>query len=143
MATIETNQRTVITELDIEDLKLLQAKMTEHVLIIKFGAEWCGPCKKIAPVYQEFIKKSPSNIIFADIDVDDNLDLYLGLKKHKMIQGIPVFLAFWGGINRLSWYIPDDSVIGADEITVAKFFDRCVKKATDLAVKQVGYSYFN
>jgi thiol-disulfide isomerase/thioredoxin len=133
------SEKKVITELTVSDLKDLQNKMKTHVLIIKFGADWCGPCKKIAPLYYEFINNSvTSNIIFADIDVDENLDLYMALKKQKMVTGIPVFLAFWGGVKRDMWYIPDDSVIGADEKQVTEFFKRCASKANN-----EGYSYYS
>ena len=129
----------VITELNVAQLENLQAGIGNSVLILKFGAEWCGPCTKIAPAYKTFISKSASNIICADIDVDENLDLYMALKKYKMVQGIPVFLAFYGDVARDKWYIPDDSVIGADDKSVAEFFKRCEDKAINL----VPYTYFS
>jgi len=125
------SNKQVITELNVEQLIDLQKSMGNCVLIIKFGADWCGPCKKIAPFYKEFIKTSGENILFADIDVDENLDLYMALKKHKMIQGIPVFLAFHGDKEREKWYIPDDSIIGADEKAVNDFFIRCQTNANN------------
>lgn len=132
-------EQKIITELNVANLKTLQNSLSNNVLIIKFGADWCGPCKKIAPLYYEFINNSvKSNIIFADIDVDENLDLYMALKKQKMVTGIPVFLAFWGGVKRDMWYIPDDSVIGADEKQVSEFFKRCASKAVN-----EGYSYYS
>jgi thioredoxin 1 len=67
----------IITELNVTELEKLQATMGNSILIIKFGAEWCGPCKKIAPTYKKFISKSANNIICADIDVDDSIDLYI------------------------------------------------------------------
>ena len=130
----------VITALNVSQLKTLQTQMTNELLIIKFGADWCGPCKAIAPAYKEFISKAPINILFADIDVDDNLDLYMSLKRAKMVTSIPVFLAFFGGVNRECWFIPDDSVIGADSVAVNNFFQRCVQKAAELVPG--GYSYW-
>ena len=85
----------LITDLNVDELKLLQTNMGNRVLIIKFGAEWCGPCKKIAPVFYDFINSASANFIFADIDIDTNIDLYIALKKQKMVQGVPVFLAFF------------------------------------------------
>jgi len=121
----------IITELEIADLQNLQKTMGQKVLIIKFGAEWCGPCKKIAPLFYQFVNNSPDNILFADIDVDDSMNLFMALKRYKMASGIPVFLAFFGDTKRVDdkWYIPDDSVIGADEKQVGEFFSRCATKA--------------
>ena len=136
----------IISELDVPQLQKLQSEMTSQILIIKFGADWCGPCKKIAPNFHEYIGKSPPNIIFADINVDENMDLYMALKKNKMVNGIPVFFAYYGdNKKRDKWFIPDDSIIGADVKKVTEFFDRCSKKAIELNMNtsQEGYSYYS
>ena len=138
-----SGRKQVITELTVAQLQALQASLKTQVLILKFSADWCGPCKKIAPAYQEFITQCPPNILCADIDVDDNLDLYMALKKQKMVVGIPVFLAFFGGVKRDMWFIPDDSVVGADSVEVAKFFNRCLKKAGELAPGESAYTYYS
>jgi thiol-disulfide isomerase/thioredoxin len=131
----------LVTELNVSQLQTLQKSMPTSVIILKFGAEWCGPCKKIAPAYKEFMLKAPMNILFGDIDVDENLDLYLALKKQKMVSGIPVFLAFFGGVKRDAWFIPDDSVVGADATAVNNFFKRCAKKAIEFLPDR--YTYFS
>jgi len=139
-------KKVLITELNIKQLQTLQGALKAGVLIIKFGADWCGPCKLIAPAFHDFTSKCPANIICADIDVDENMDLYLALKKQKMVQGIPVFLAFFGDVKRDAWFIPDDSVIGADKTQVTDFFKRCAKKATDLlqqAEADKPYTYYS
>ncbi len=132
--------------MEVVDLQRIQAQMENQVLIIKFGADWCGPCKKIAPAYYEFIRSNPANIVFADIDVDDNINLYGALKKAKMINGIPVFMAFYSNTRRDQWYIPDDSIIGSDSTQVALFFNRCLTKAASMGAKQPaspGYTYYS
>jgi len=135
----------IITQLDVKQLQEIQAKMNSQILIIKFGADWCGPCKKIAPNYVDFIKTAPANIIFADIDIDESIDLYISLKRNKMVTGIPVFFAYYGGVKRDKWFIPDDSIIGGDIKLVTEFFERCTKKALELVAgnKSEGYSYFS
>jgi len=135
--------KNVITELNVAQLKGLQTVLKREILIIKFGAEWCAPCKTIAPAYKEFINTAPVNIIFADIDVDENMDIYVALKKQKMVTGIPGFLAFFGGGKRDAWYIPDDSVVGADATAVANFFKRCTTKALELTLTPEGYTYYS
>jgi thiol-disulfide isomerase/thioredoxin len=134
----------IITDLNVKQLQELQVILKNQVLIIKFGAEWCKPCKAIAPLYKEFMAKAPVNILFGDIDVDENLDLYMALKKQKMVNGIPAFLAFFGGVQRDAWFIPDDSVIGADTEAVGNFFKRCSAKAVDFLKRQpADYTYFS
>lgn len=92
------------------------------LVILKLGAEWCGPCKKIAPVLEAFFLSSPDTVICADIDVDESFDLYAYLKSKKMVNGIPVILCYKKGNTS---FIPDDSITGADPVELDAFFRRC------------------
>lgn len=96
------------------------------VLIIKFGAEWCSPCKMIDPFVKICISKMPNNIQSVIVDVDQSIEIYGFLKTKKMINGIPAILAYYAGnVN----YIPDDAVIGADSAQVRMFFERCLEQS--------------
>ena len=101
-------------------LKLL--KLNPGLVIVKLGASWCGPCKKIAHLVDAFFASSPPDVICADIDVDDSIDLYSYLKTKRMVNGIPVILMYKRG--NVS-FIPDDSVTGADPNALDAFFKRC------------------
>ena len=92
------------------------------LIIIKLGATWCGPCKKIAPALEGFFATSPDNVLCADLDVDECDDLYAMMKSKKMVNGIPVVLCYRKGNTS---YIPDDSVTGADPAQLSAFFHRC------------------
>lgn len=92
------------------------------LIIIKLGATWCGPCKKIAPALEGFFATSPDNVLCADLDVDECDDLYAMMKSKKMVNGIPVVLCYKKGNTS---YIPDDSVTGADPGQLSAFFHRC------------------
>jgi thiol-disulfide isomerase/thioredoxin len=92
------------------------------LIIVKFGASWCGPCKRIKPVLDGFFLSSPDNVLCCDIDVDECFDLYSYLKSKKMVNGIPVILCYKKG--NIS-YIPDDSITGSDPMELDKFFKRC------------------
>ena len=122
-------EKTIITSLTPEELFNLQRSSTNKVIVVKFGAEWCGPCKKIKPLWNEWITLVPSNIIIVDIDVDESIELYVQLKAKKMVKGVPTILAFAGDIKREKWYIPDDSVLGGNEGDVKQFMNRCFMKA--------------
>ena len=101
-------------------LKLL--KLNPGLVIVKLGASWCGPCKKIAHLVDAFFASSPPDVICADIDVDESIDLYSYLKTKRMVNGIPVILMYKRG--NVS-FIPDDSVTGADPGALDAFFKRC------------------
>jgi len=124
----------IITVLTPNDLVTLHGAYNNRIIIIKFGAEWCGPCKNIKPAWNQWIQNLTPNIIIADIDIDiqENFELYMSLKSKKMVKSIPIILAYYCDIKRDSWYIPDDSVIGCDIKQVTAFFDRCTKKINTL-----------
>jgi thioredoxin 1 len=92
------------------------------LVILKMGAEWCGPCKKIKPILDAFFVSSPDNVICCDIDIDESFDLYAYFKSKKMVNGVPVILLYKKG--NIS-FVPDDSVTGADPVELDKFFKRC------------------
>jgi thioredoxin-like negative regulator of GroEL len=97
-------------------------KVNPGLVIIKFGATWCGPCKKIKHVVDGFFGTSPDNVICADVDVDESFDLYGFFKSKKMVNGIPVMMCFIKGNET---FIPDDSVTGIEPVALDAFFKRC------------------
>jgi thioredoxin 1 len=115
-------QKTVITQFKSRDdfMRLLQNN--PGLIVLKMGATWCGPCKRIKPILDGFFASSPDNVVCCDIDVDECADLYSYFKSKKMVNGIPVLLAYKKGNTS---YIPDDSVTGADPSQLDQFFRRC------------------
>ena len=55
----------------------------EGVIILKFGADWCQPCKLISPYVKELTEKLPHNITLYDLDVDDNFEIFAFMKVKK------------------------------------------------------------
>jgi thioredoxin 1 len=117
----------VISELSIEQFTQIQNSLKPNqVLIIKFSATWCGPCKKIKPTWDAYLTTcSKNNLIFAEIDIDECIDLYIALKNKKMVKGVPTILAFYGNVKREHWYIPDDSFSGGEIDGLNSFLKRC------------------
>ena len=97
-------------------------KQNPGLILVKLGAEWCGPCKKIKPIVDGFFLSAPDTVLCADLDVDNSFDLYAFLKSKKMVNGIPTILCYKKGNQS---YIPDDSVTGADPTQLDLFFKRC------------------
>jgi len=123
----------VITDLQTKELFAQQLQNNPGLIILKFGATWCGPCKRIEPLVHSWLDKLPENVQFCMIDIDDCFDLYGFLQKKKMINGVPGILCYYkNNIN----YIPNDSVVGADVNQVNAFFERCVKVANAIIQAQ-------
>lgn len=101
----------------------------EGILIIKFHATWCGPCKKIEGIVQKYFGQLPDTVFTVEVDIDQALDLYGFLKTKKVVNGIPVMLAYYKGNTH---YVPDDIVIGTDEVQIQGFFHRCVEESNGL-----------
>lgn len=80
--------------------------------IIKLGATWCGPCKQISPILQNLIK-SNNSVELVDIDVDDNVEIYVFYKKMLRVKGLPTVLLYRKNeYNEDKFYIPHNSVVG-------------------------------
>ena len=116
--------KTIITTIENRTVFLNLLKDNPGIIILKFGASWCKPCKLIeTPVYN-FFGSSPDNVICGDIDIDDSFDVFSYLKTKKMVSGVPTLLCYKKGNIT---YIPDDSVSGSDLNNLNAFFIRCIR----------------
>ena len=65
----------------------------EKLVLVDFWAEWCGPCKQIAPRLEELAEKYSENLNVCKVDVDTNRDLALEYN----VRSIPSLMIFKGG----------------------------------------------
>lgn len=122
-----------LTSSELKDLILSNDKSGQHVIVIKFTATWCGPCKTIKHVCDEYNKNLPANVIIAEIDIDHNLDIYMFFKRGsvRVVQGVPTLLAWFPTPDRdnHTWYLPDNSISGGNIPGVIEFYESVKEEA--------------
>jgi len=80
-------------------IQLDDATFDEHVkasdvpVLVDFWAEWCGPCKVIAPILEEIAEEQGDKISIAKLNVDDSLDV----TRRYEVMSIPTLLLFKDG----------------------------------------------
>ena len=62
-------------------------------VLVDYWAEWCGPCKMIAPILDEVAKDYGQRLTVAKMNVDENRDV----PARFGIRGIPTLMIFKGG----------------------------------------------
>ena len=85
--------------LDGHPLELKTASFDKHLtrndlpLVVDFWAPWCGPCRMMAPYYEEAAHRLASRARFAKVNSDEEPSL----SARFGIRGIPTLIAFRGG----------------------------------------------
>ncbi len=65
----------------------------EGAVLVDFWAEWCGPCKQIAPALEELSQELGGKVTIAKINIDDNP----GTPGKYGVRGIPTLMVFKNG----------------------------------------------
>jgi thioredoxin 1 len=70
-----------------------EVKKSEVPVMVDFWAEWCGPCRMVAPTLEQIAEEMDGKVRIAKLNVDDNQELAF----QYGVQSIPTFILFKGG----------------------------------------------
>ena len=89
MSTVEKANAVLHVETDDFRREVLESELP---VLVDFYADWCGPCKALAPVLEEFARENPDAKV-----VKVNVDRSPELADHFQIESIPSLIAFRDG----------------------------------------------
>ncbi len=82
---------------------------SETPVLVDFWAEWCGPCKMMAPVLDQISVEQADRLRIVKVDVDENSE-YAG---RLGIMSIPTLVLFKDGepVERIVGFVPKEQLI--------------------------------
>ncbi|KAH8409269.1 hypothetical protein KR009_011676, partial [Drosophila setifemur] len=93
------------------DVQLEQAQ--DKLVVIDFFANWCGPCKVIAPKLEELAQQYSDRVVVLKVNVDDNEDITVEYN----ITSMPTFVFIKGGVVL-------EFLVGGNSDKLAKFMEK-------------------
>jgi thioredoxin 1 len=78
-------------------------------VLVDFWAEWCGPCKMIAPIVDELAEEYEGSLVVRKLDADENPSTMQAFG----IMGIPTLILFKGGeaVERITGFMPKEKLV--------------------------------
>ena len=106
----------MVLELNEETIK--EEIKKDIPVIVDFWASWCGPCKMMAPVFEELSSEYEGKLTFAKISTEK----YPAVGSDYAVQGIPCLIVFKNGeeVDRIVGFAPKPALKEKIDAVLAK-----------------------
>lgn len=91
---------------------------THKIVIVKFTATWCGPCKRCKPLVDKCFENMPDNVYMVVVDIDKSPDI----KRYLKCTSVPTFVNFVNGEMM-------DTIVGGSKEGIVSFFNKTEARA--------------
>lgn len=84
--------------------------------VVKFTASWCGPCKKIKPLFNKLFNELPKDFYYVEVDIDNAKNVANLLR----VKSVPTMINYKNGMGEFM-------IVGSDEDKLKNFFSNVAK----------------
>ena len=77
----------------IIDNNNFDTEIENGIVVVDFFATWCGPCKMLAPVFEDLSNEMKDSAKFVKVDIDQSMDI----ARKFMISTVPTMMIFKDG----------------------------------------------
>ncbi|CEI71885.1 MULTISPECIES: thioredoxin [Romboutsia] len=70
-----------------------EQEVNDGVVVVDFFATWCGPCKMLAPIFEQLSVEMKDDAKFVKVDIDKSLEI----ARKYMISSVPTMMIFKDG----------------------------------------------
>jgi len=76
--------------------------------VVKFTADWCGPCRRMAPTFEQTAIQNRDKVLFIEIDIDKADEI----TNHENVASIPLLLFYSNGVKNTDLTIKGLNILG-------------------------------
>lgn len=93
-----------------------ESEVENGVVVVDFFATWCGPCKMLAPVFEELGNEMYASAKFVKVDIDQSMEI----ARKFMVSTVPTMMIFKDGkpVDTMVGFMPKYAIKSKVEVHI-------------------------